>query len=151
MKIREYIDKIGENRKPEDMEKLGDMLSELIYMTKESHPDIYNKYKMCLYEMAYGKVLTKEMAEEWVKNMKPMAKWDYETTSAVKKQYGINDIDEISFYVVMNMLYSDMQNLLGDGNSEESLSNYIQATKDWLKDEDIGKDKLYDYWKYVVK
>ena len=53
MKIREYIDKIGENKNPEDMQELGDMLSELIYMTKESHPEIYEKYKMKLYEMAY--------------------------------------------------------------------------------------------------
>lgn len=151
MKIREYIDKIGEKKNPEDMEKLGDMLADIIYSTKESHPEIYNKYKMCLYEMAYGKMLTKEMAEEWVKDMKPMAKWDYDITTVVKQQRGINDIDDVSFYVVMNMLYSDMKNLLGDGETEESLNNYIQATIDWLKDEDIGKDKLYDYWRYVAK
>ena len=98
-----------------------------------------------------GKVLTKDMAEEWVKSMKPMAKWDYNTTSAVKKQYGINDIDDTCFYVVMNMLYSDMSNLLGNGDTPESLNNYIEATKDWLHDEDVSKNKLYDYWKYVVK
>ena len=151
MKIRKYIEKIGENKKIEDMEKLGDMLADIIYSTKESHPEIYEKYKMKLYEMAYGKVLTKEMAEDWVKDMKPMAKWDYDTTSVVKKQFGIEDIDDISFYVVMNMLYSDMSNVLGDGETDESLSAYIEATKDWLKDEDVSKNKLYDYWKYVVK
>lgn len=151
MKVREYIQKIGENKKAEDMEKLGDMLADIIYLTKESHPEIYEEYKMELYEMANGKVLTKEKAEEWVKNMKPMAKWDYDTTVAVKNQRGINDIDDISFYVVMNMLYSDMGNLLGDGDSEESIDTYIEATKDWINDEDIGKDKLYNYWKYVVK
>ena len=37
--IRKYIEKIGENRNVEDMEKLGDMLSEIIYESKESHPD----------------------------------------------------------------------------------------------------------------
>lgn len=151
MGIREYIEKIGENKKTEDMQKLGDMLADLIDMTKESHPDIYDKYKMCLYEMAYGKVLTKEMAEKWVESMIPKAKWDYDTTTSVKKSYGINDIDDVSFYVVMNMLYSDMGNLLGDGETEDSVSNYIQATKDWLKDEDVEKNKLYNYWKYIVK
>ena len=151
MKIREYIAKIGENKKIEDMEKLGDMLAEIIYETKESHPEIYEKYKMCLYEMAYGKVLTKEMAEKWVENMKPSSKWNYDTTTEVKNKYGINDIDEVSFYVVMNMLYSDMKNVLGEGDTEESLTNYIQATKDWLNDEDVKENKLYDYWKYVVK
>ena len=151
MKVREYIDKIGENKKPEDMQKLGDMLAEIIYLMKESHHEEYEKYKMKLYEMAYGKVLTKEMAEHWVDDMKPRAKWDYDTTTSVKNQYGINDIDDISFYVVMNMLYSDMSNLLGDGETQESLDNYIQATKDWLKDEDVESNKLYNYWRYVVK
>ena len=87
MEIREWISKIGENKKIEDMQKLGDMLAEIIYMTKDSHPEIYEKYKMCIYEIAFGKVLTKEMAEKWVQEMKPMAKWDYDTTTAVKKQY----------------------------------------------------------------
>ena len=61
--IRKYIEKIGENRNVEDMEKLGDMLSEIIYKTKESHPDIYKKYKVELYEMAYGKKLNEEIIE----------------------------------------------------------------------------------------
>ena len=151
MKIREYINKIGENKNVEDMEKLGDMLADIIYSTKESHPEIYEKYKMKLYEMAYGKTLTKEMAEEWVEHMQPKAKWDYETTTAVKGQYNVGDIDDISFYVVMNMMYSDMSNILGDGETEESITNYVQATKDWLEDEDVGKDKLYKYWKFIVK
>lgn len=151
MEIREWISKIGENKKIEDMQKLGDMLAEIIYMTKDSHPEIYEKYKMCIYEIAFGKVLTKEMAEKWVKDMKPMAKWDYDTTTAVKKQYGITDIDDISFYVVMNMLYSDLSNVLGNGDTPESLEKYITATKDWLNDTDVSSDKLYNYWRYVVK
>ena len=151
MEIREWISKIGENKKIEDMQKLGDMLAEIIYMTKDSHPEIYEKYKMCIYEIAFGKVLTKEMAEKWVQEMKPMAKWDYDTTTAVKKQYWITDINDISFYVVINMLYSDLSNVLGNGDTPESLEKYITATKDWLKDPDVASDKLYNYWRYVVK
>lgn len=151
MQINSYIEKIVNNGKPEDMEELSEILEDLMYIVKDYDEDCYEKYKMKLYEMAYGKVLTKEMAEDWVKDMKPMAKWDYDTTTEVKKQVGITDIDDISFYVVMNMLYSDMKNILGDGDTDESISNYIEATKDWLHDEDIGKNKLYDYWKYVVK
>lgn len=70
---------------------------------------------------------------------------------AVKKQYGLTAIDDVSFYVVMNMLYSDMSNVLGSGDDTESVSRYVQATRDWLNDEDVGKDKLYNYWKYVAK
>lgn len=141
--IKKYIDKIVENDKPEDMNKLGDMLEEIIYDMKENNPEKFKEYKMKLYEMAYGKVLTKEMAEKWVEEMKPKAKWDYETTSEVKRQYEV-EADDVSFYVVMNMMYSDMSNVLG-----EDVENYVEATKDWLNDIDVGKDKLYNYWKYV--
>ena len=52
--IKKYIEKIGEKRNIEDMKKLGDMLSEIIYSTKESHPEIYHEYKMELYETETG-------------------------------------------------------------------------------------------------
>lgn len=153
MKIREYIKKIVENKKIEDMSKLGDMLADIIYSMKEGHPEAYEKYKMELYTMAYGKTLTREMADEWVDNMKPRAKWDYDTTSTVRRQYGINDIDDISFYVVMNMLQSDLSNVLGESDSQEGVRKYVQATRDWLKDEDVKSpnEKLYNYWRYIIK
>ena len=51
----------------------------------------------------------------------------------------------------MNMLYSDMSNVLGTGDTEESLRKYIEATRDWLNDPDAEECKLYNYWKYVVR
>lgn len=149
--IKEYIDVIVENGKREDMDKLSDMLQKTLYKLKEYDYDDFNNYKMELYEMAYGKTLTKEMAEKWVNSMVPSAKWNFETTSAVKKQNAIATIDDVSFYVVMNMLYSDMHNVLGDGNTPESVAKYVEATKDWLNDEDVEKDKLYNYWRYIAK
>lgn len=151
MEIRKDIAKIGENRKVEDMEKLADMLTELICMTKDSHPELFDKYSMEIYEMANGKTLTKDIAEEWVEDMEPAGKWDFATTSTVRKQRNISDIDEISFYVVMNMLYSDMSDILGTGDDVESINNYIQATRNWLNDKDTASDKLYNYWRYVVQ
>ena len=61
----------------------GDTLLVRVYGNEREGFEIYEKYKMCIYEIAFGKVLTKEMAEKWVKDMKPMAKWDYDTTTAV--------------------------------------------------------------------
>jgi hypothetical protein len=148
--VKKYIEAIVSNGKKEDMDALSTMLQDVLYEIKNYDYDKYCDYKMELYEMAYGKTLTKEMAEKWVESMQPMAKWDYETTTAVKKQQGITSVDDISFYVVMNMLYSDMNNILGSGDDAESLGKYINATLDWLNDEDIGKDKLYNYWKYVA-
>ena len=153
MKIRDYITKIGENKKVEDMQELGDMLAEIIYDMKESHPDEYKKYKRKLYIMAYGKVLTDEMKREWVEEMKPKAKWTEEEVKEVTTQAG-SKIPYMSAYVIMNMFYSDMKTALGNGEDEESLQRYLQATNDWYFDEDVkgdGEEKLFDYKFYVVK
>lgn len=149
--VKEYIGTIVQNGKKEDMDRLSDIMQHTLHKLEEYDPDDYKDYKIELYEMAYGKTLTKEMAEKWVNSMVPSGKWNYETTSLVRKQNGITNIDDISFYVVMNMLYSDMSNVLGDGDSPESITKYIEATKDWLNDEDVGANKLYKYWRYVAK
>lgn len=151
--IRKFISKIGENKKNEDMQKLGDMLADIIYETKESHPEMYEKYKMELYIMANGNVLDDDMKREWVKEMKPMAKWTEEEIKSVVNQYGLK-VPYMSAYVIMNMLYSDMKKTLGTGEDEESLKMYLQATNDWYFDEDInsnGEEKLFNYRFYVVK
>ena len=144
--IRKYIEKIGENRNVEDMNKLGDMLSEIIYLTKESHPDIYKKYKMELYEMAYGKKINEEMADKWVKEMKPIGiHWTMEETTNAMQSLGY-DFDKVDFFVVANMMYNDYYDLVKD--SEELA---LKLAKDWLDDEDAKKDKLYCYWKHIIE
>ena len=144
--IRKYIEKIGENRNVEDMEKLGDMLSEIIYDTKESHPDIYKKYKMELYEMAYGKKISEEMAEKWVKDMKPVGlHWTMEETTNAMQSLGYT-FDKVDFYVVANMMYNDYFDIVKD---DEELA--LKLAKDWLDDVDAKKDKLYCYWKHIIE
>lgn len=144
--IRKYIEKIGENKNIKDMEKLGDMLSEIIYSTKDSHPEIYKKYKLELYEMAYGKKLNEEMAEKWVKEMKPVGlHWTMEETTNAMQSLGYN-FDSVDFFVVANMMYNDYYNLVKD---DESLA--LKLAQDWLEDVDSSNNKLYKYWKYIVK
>lgn len=148
MKIKEYISKIVSNGDQEAMTKLSDMLDESIIKLKMYDEKCYEKYKMELYELAYGETLTEEMAEEWVRNMKPMAKWTREETNNVLSGSGVNQLEG---YVVMNMLYSDTSNVFGDGNTPESVEKYINATIDWLNDDDAKPHKLYRYKKYIVK
>ena len=143
--IRKYIEKIGENQRKEDMEELGDMLSEIIYEMKDSHPEEYHEYKMELYEMAYGMVLNEEMAEKWVKDMKPVGMhWTMEeTTNAMTSLgYGFNKID---FFVVANMMYNDYYDLVKE---DETLA--LKMAGDWLNDVDAKENKLYNYWKYIA-
>lgn len=144
--IRKYIEKIGDNRNAEDMEKLGDMLSEIIYSTKDSHPEIYEKYKIELYEMAFGKKVSEEMAEKWVKNMKPVGMhWTIEETTNAMQNLGYN-IDKVDFFVVANMMYNDYYDVVKE-NEEMAL----KLAKDWLNDVDSVDNKLYCYWKNIVK
>lgn len=150
MHIQEYIDKIVSKGSPEDMKQLSDILKSAIYKIKDYDEKCYKKFKTDLYELANGKVITMEMAEDWVNSMNPAAKWDFSSTSAVKNQYGITDIDDISFYIVMNMLYSDMSDVFGSGDNNESINHYVKGTKDWLGDIDVSQNKLYNYKKYVV-
>lgn len=150
--IKESIAKIVSNGDERDMNKLSDMLDETIEMMKENDPEKYKKYKICLYEMANGEVLTNEMKEEWVRSMRPLAKWTKEEIENVANQYELK-VPTMSAYVIMNMLYSDLKSSLGSGDDEESLQKYIQATNDWYFDEDAkksGETKLYNYWKYIV-
>lgn len=145
MKIREYIAKIGENRKVEDMQELGNMLAEIIYSTKESHPELYEKYKMELYTMAYGKVLTKEMAEKIVDNMKPYGrKWTIEETKDVQAKYGIN-VSDTEFFVVMNSAYNDFKDIFQD-----NIDMYVKYSVDFIKDEDAKPDKVFTYFTTIV-
>lgn len=144
--IKKYIEKIGENRNIEDMEKLGDMLSEIIYYTKENHPDLYKKYKLELYEMAYGKKVNEEMAEKWVKEMRPVGiHWTMEDTTNAMRSLGYN-FDVVDFFVVANMMYNDYFDLVKE---DETLA--LKLAKDWLEDEDAKEDKLYCYWKYIIE
>ena len=144
--IRKYIDKIGESKEVEKMNKLGDMLEELIEGLKEAHHEEYEEYKNELYEMAYGKKINKEMAVEWVNSMKPVGEhWSIDQTTGAKESLGY-DVDNIDFYIVANMMFNDYVDIVQD-NEELAL----KMAYDWLNDEDAKEDKLYCYWKHIIK
>ena len=140
--IRKYIEKIGENKNIEDMNKLGDMLADIIYDTKESHPDIYKKYKHELIGMAYNYEVDKELAHEIVEDMKPLGEyWDMDTIASVigNDSHRLEDM-----YVVMNSLANDYQNVV----STDDVDTYIKMAHAWLDDVDGHENKV---WWYFVK
>lgn len=153
MDIEEYIEKIVDNGKIEDMETLSDMLEDTMEIIKDYDKECYKDFEMKLYEMAYGKKLTDEMKREWVKKMRPMSKWTEEEVKDIVNQYGF-EVPYMSAFVILNMLYSDMKSAFGDGNDEESLKRYLRGTSDWYFDEDAkvdGEEKLFNYKMYIVK
>lgn len=142
--IKKYIEKIVENGKQEDMEKLSDMLAEIIYKIKESHHDLYEKYKLCLYKMAYGEIISDEMREEIVERIGEH--WTLEETEQVKKDYGYNDIPANEFNVVMNMAYSDYKDVF-----EDNLDLYAKFSKAFIQDDDAKKGKVFIYFNEIPK
>ncbi len=144
--IRTYIEKISESRDVEKMNELGNMLEELIYNLKDSHHELYEKYKMELYELAYGKTINEDMAKKWVKDMTPVGQhWTMEETTSANQSLNFN-LNPIDFYVVANMMYNDYYDLV---KNDEELA--LKLAYDWLNDEDAIEDKLYCYWKNIVR
>lgn len=153
MDIEEYIEKIIDNGKIEDMQELSEMLEDTMEIIKDYDKDCYKDFEMKLYVLANGKVLTDNMKREWVKEMRPMSKWTEEEVKNIASQYGF-EVPYMSAFVILNMLYSDMKSAFGDGNDEESLKRYLRGTNDWYFDEDAkvdGEQKLFNYKMYIVK
>ena len=153
MEIKEYLDRIIDNDKLEDMQKLSDIFEKTMEHLEKCDKNTFDKYEMELYEMANGERLTDKMKIEWVENMHPIAKWNLQDIEKIYSRYAIN-MPLHSFYVIMNMLYSDMNTVFGTGEDEQSLSRYIKGSENWYYDEDATnteEQKLYFYWKYIVK
>ena len=141
MDVEKIIEVIVDNGRVEDMEKLSDILEDTIEILEEYYPEKYKKYEMKLYEMAYGCVLTKDMAEEIVKKMKPYGeKWSIEETAQMQRSYDMN-MRDIDFYVVINSAYNDYNDLFRDDTDK-----YIRFTYDFINDEDAKQDKVYLYY-----
>lgn len=142
MDIEENIKKIVNDGDVSEMYELAEILDDAIEIV-ESYDDVCaKKLKMKIYIMANGKVLTKEMAEEIVHNMKPSGmKWSYDETRDIQEQYGIDDIRATDFFVVMNSGYNDQRSLL-----EDDIEKYIKYTTNFIKDNDAKEGKVFIYF-----
>lgn len=138
MHFEDSIDKIIKTGEKKDMEKIKDMFIELMDMAEEYDPDKYEDICYDLYETAFGKVLNREMAEEWVSSLRPEGRWTYADTEKIRNEYNLN-IDPNSFYGVMNMMASDYGKVGG-----EDLDFYVKMTKLYINDEDAAPGKPFD-------
>ena len=128
MDIEEYIEKIVDNGKIEDMQELSDMLEDTMEIIKDYDKECYEDFEMKLYEMAYGNHLNKSMAQDIVNKMRPYGqRWSYEESRNLQEQRGIKDIDPIEFFVVMNSAYNDYKDIFS-----EDIEGYIRFTIDIL-------------------
>ena len=145
--IKKYIEKIGENKNIEDMNKLGDILSNAIYDIKEYDYTKYKKYKNKLMGMAYNYKFDEEMAQEIVENMQPLGEyWDINTINQVKNKYNINT-DLYEFYVVMNAMVNDYGEII----NKDDVDTYVKLSLAFINDEDATKHKVWKYFTKLVK
>lgn len=142
MDIEEYIEKIVDNGKIEDMEELSDMLEDTMEIIKDYDEKCYKEFEMKLYKMAYGNHLNKSMAQDIVNKMRPYGmRWNIEETENLQRQRGIEDIPKADFFVVINSAYNDYKDIFG-----EDLEGYIRFTIDFIKDEDAKEGKVFKYF-----
>lgn len=141
----DYIDKIISSDDRAKMEELRELYKSTISYIKATDTEKYREIECKLYEILEGKRLNEEKAKQWVKSMKPEAKWSMEDVQSVKEKNNV-EMPLIDFYVLMNMLYTDYHQVIG-----EDLNMYINLSKAWYYDEDApeGAEKLYCYGKMI--
>lgn len=138
--MKEYLKRIVDNGKQEDMECLGNMMIEMLYHLKDCGHNVYMKYKNKIIGMAYDYKINEELAHDIVSDMKPLGElWSMDTIkSVVGEQHNLPDI-----YVVMNSLANDYKDVI----STDDVETYVKMTTAWLNDIDAKPNKI---WKYFV-
>lgn len=142
MDIEEIIQRIVDNGRVEDMETLSDILEDTMEEIEKYDRECYDKYIMELYKMAYGNILSKQMAQDIVMKMRPYGeRWNIEETQRMQQEYGLDNIRKEDFYVVINSAYNDYNDIFKD-----NIEMLIKYTIDFIDDEDAKKDKVFLYY-----
>lgn len=142
MDIEEIIQRIVDNGRIEDMETLSDILEDTMEEIEKYDRECYDKYIMELYKMAYGNILSKQMAQDIVMKMRPYGeRWNIEETQRMQQEYGLDNIRKEDFYVVINSAYNDYNDIFKD-----NIEMLIKYTIDFIDDEDAKKDKVFLYY-----
>lgn len=144
---RKLLNKIVEKGTKADMECLADLMITSMDHLKECDKELYEKLEMKMYEMAYGKVLTEDMARNIIMNMRPYGmKWTLEQTREVQRQMNMTSLNEIDFWVVMNSAYNDYNDIFDD-----NIDQYAKFSKDFINDEDAKEGKVFTYFIKIPK
>lgn len=142
MDIENCIEKIVENGNVEDMHKLSEILEDIMKLLERYDKECFKKYKIEIYKMAYGNTFTREMAEEIVSKMRPYRmRWSLDETVNIQEQYGVDNINPVNFFIVMNSAYNDYKNIF-----EENIDMYVKFTDDFINDEDAKEGKVFTYF-----
>lgn len=147
MNVKDYLIKIIERGKREDMEELSEIFNKAIYKVKDCDPDWYERKCMKLYTMAYGKVLNEEMAKDIITKMEPYhMHWTLDQSKQIQAENGLNNIRDIDFWTTLNEGYNDYHDLF-----DENIDMYVKYAKNFIMDEDGKEDKVFLYFTTIPK
>lgn len=98
--------------------------------------------------------MTKEMAEEWTKNMKNEdgskgPHWKIDQVKQVMTQKGVQ-YDPWEFFAIMNALYSDYCSVFKK-HGVNTVDMYFDLACAWLNDTDAMPNKAALYYEHIVK
>lgn len=99
--------------------------------------------------------LTREMAEEWMMGLQNEdgtkgPHWSLDQAKQVMQQRGIG-ADPVTFWAVMNMMYSDYCKVFKKHGVGDRVDFYADMTAAWINDKDADpKKKTAAYYQYVV-
>lgn len=142
MEIEKYIRKIVNDGDRREMEELSDILVEVVDIIKKYDEDCYREYKMKLFKMAYGNEIPEEVAEDIVHKMRPEGqRWSINETEQMQRDYGLDNINPVSFFLTINMAFNDYRDVFGD-----NLDTYIRFSKAFICDEDAKPNKILNYF-----
>ena len=145
--IREDIIKIVDDGDRMEMEELSDMLQEVIEIVFNYNEEKGKEYELKLYRMAWGDVLSKQMAEEIISKMQPYhMRWSLEETRNIQNDYDLDNIRDIDFWVVMNSAYNDYRDLFND-----NIEMYVRYRRDFILDEDAKNNKVFKYFTTISR
>ena len=110
--------------------------------------DNYAYYKsfFTIHESIFGKHFNEELAKHAVSEMVNVdgtsgEHWTLQQTSSLLTSQGLN-YNKFDFYYVVNMLYSDFSDVVGNDTSL-----YVKMARAYLDDPDASKGKAYCLWK----
>ncbi len=147
------------------MWKMVDMIDdELMKPLKEHHPNIYWDFMRDIHEIYEGEHFNQEFAEWEVSQMHHKGtdgtlykgqKWGLEQTTPIFikiKSQLTKPYNEFDFYVILHSIWHDCCVLYHkwkpEYTEEQMTQMYIDATINWLNDEDYGSKDTGKAWRY---
>ena len=131
----------------EVIEKMMEDFDIVMDIIKTEHPERYRDIKTNLYILINGYHFDEETLMDILEDMvnddgSKAPKWSVEETNSVARSNGISlrNYNQYDWNYVMNMMYSDYCEVLGD-----NVSSYVRMAQKFLNDKDAPEGKALRY------